>query len=575
MHNKLKLRFLCMYFILRNEQAAFHAIDDFKEVSYQKTPPTQVEWKGRKWTSLGSIQGELNEGALKGIRKTYWIHLILTLGLALLFSKKVQEMKKTLETGFQSREILVEPSEVSPISVTFGKIFSPKGQAQQEKPKPVEGEGKQEREDVGVLPEHQADQEMLDKQKGEAEEEKKKLFSEIREGLYRNPFGKAKENAKEALKKYPEEAGKIFDEDFLKTPFAAELALETASENHTFLKTLDKEVLKQLALEKVDLLNFIPVDLSSYEEIVIAIVKSWRVDKVNNGLKPERWTEKIANEVIGESGMLKRLFDKESTIPPALRKKVVLEELKRPLDPEKLSPLAWIPIGDPDFKEFAIAAVQANASVFNKVKTEYHQTRGLGSFQISQKDFAEIEAHAYIAELAKNPNFRGRSYGILDEKLVEVGCSELIKSKESLKARGIHLQLDDRVEKMNLVSRELLDHLSSGNWYIVFNPEELNQESVEEFMKAHPEGKILLLKPANSFQTGEEFEEAISRFPLELYKSRVYPAPYLAGSEITGSRNEGTLREIQVKAYKYEDPASLIGATFKVLNWMKEKGKAF
>lgn len=121
-----------MFVVVRTSEQARQQLNDFKTCFFQEGHHSIVKRNGKTWRNIGILSGPLNERALKVLSRNYWIKVIFTLGLSLVFSKEVKEMRATLKTGHQERKIYIEWQ-----NAEYGTIFNiARQQNAQKKPPP-------------------------------------------------------------------------------------------------------------------------------------------------------------------------------------------------------------------------------------------------------------------------------------------------------------------------------------------------------------------------------------------------------------------------------------------------------
>lgn len=402
-----------MFIAFRNpEEIQARLIEGFKECRYNKAVDSS---EGKKWIHLGTVQGKLNETALKSLKINYWMSVILTLGLALLL-QSVQEMRKTVQTGIQERKILVEPENSAKISEAVAKIFAPVPHPQDstiQKTTPLIAAGEYNEKHPDQLEQIQPGVYELAKKKEIGEDSQASLEKlkklDLHDQKYEEIALKALEDNAEEVVKYiatqykvddSETLDKVFNKAFLRDPalvqfFPIEATIEVMSSDYLRIKR-------------------IPTHLPNYKDLIFQIADSLpsfvaaALDLTNPLLKTV-FLEKLKNNpgsrlALAVDQLMKRCQESEENSD--LLAELAIESVKAFAPRVFQSILGMGPFGivltsHKRYKEIAIAAVKANPLWMEKINDQVQNKEG--GIAIDANDYVEIAAECVLKGV-KDPN---------------------------------------------------------------------------------------------------------------------------------------------------------------------------
>lgn len=364
-----------MHICLKNSSDVEKQIQDFKDYSFSKPEKfLSVKSGGKTWICFGTLNGELSEKALKTLKFRYLITAILTLGFA-LFSKQMQEIKKSIESGRQERKIFADSksSEYQNIARIVTARFTPKNL-------------KRERE------EKEAPLTFLDHLKN--------LKSD-------DPNLEAV--AFQALEESPEETSiYLFEKSEVSKARLGEI-IDKSSKDSRFFPFIKKE--KWLELSPFLSPHIIPYFTKhpDYREIALAIGKNKGSLRLINTLDPKTplYKELIIKSLNEESNAFRRVV-KALKEKPDLLGEIAIEAFQKNQGADfDLVILKDFPWDHPRFKELALLAVTRNP---NSLVAITNRVIVSDKLKIAAKDYEEIarkalaiagkeKAHAVLANI--------------------------------------------------------------------------------------------------------------------------------------------------------------------------------
>lgn len=358
---------------------------------YEKCSFEEIETKssvsrnGKTWVKLGTVSGKLNDRALIDLKIHYWMKVILTLGLALIFSPRTRETGKTLKTHSEDRQILVNPQSEKEISAIIRGIFSGASEKQGE---PVRTSNSTPLVQTAVPP--------LSDQQGSVSAVPLQTPSQFEE-LKKAKVGEEefKSKALEALARNSEEEVKyIFETSGADPALLADLAENAAKTKPAFFKNLNKDTLTQLATQSPRLLNVIPNDTPNYLDIAKETATKKFSETVLT-LDPDKTKDykEIVLTPLKKSRDLFQVFltNKKDNLAPNLLFEISVEAVKVGRDPLAPLDVSLFPANHPRFKEFAVIAVQSDENAFEELAPN-----------LKGEDYIEVAARAVIAATANN-----------------------------------------------------------------------------------------------------------------------------------------------------------------------------